>query len=140
MVLNTSQSVTEQYNMIISESHGRISVKIVQNSSKWPLAGDFQAISKSVGSSKVIADGLYAPHMILNTSQSITERYNTTISESHGRRTYIICENGSKQLKIASRGRFLGYFKVSGELKKDSRWFICTTYDLKYIIEYHRAV
>jgi len=40
---------------------------------------------------------------------------------------------------MASRGRFLGYFKVFGELKKDSRWFICTKYDLKYILECRRG-
>ena len=52
MGLNTSQSVPERYNTTINEPHGRISVKIVQNSSKWPLAGDIQAISRSLGSSQ----------------------------------------------------------------------------------------
>ena len=85
MIINTSQIITERYNITMEEPHGCIFVKMVQNSSKWPLAGDFQAISRSLGSSKRIADGLYAPNMILNTSQSITERYNMNMEEPHGR-------------------------------------------------------
>ena len=96
IILNTSQGITERCNMTMEEPHGCISVKIVQNSSKWALVGDFQAISRSLGSSKQIADGLYAPNMILNISQNITERYNMTMEEPHGRISVKIVQNSSK--------------------------------------------
>ena len=52
MILNTSQSITERCNMTMEEPHGRISVKIVQNSSKWPLAGDFRLFQGLWGAQK----------------------------------------------------------------------------------------
>ena len=45
-----------------------IFVKIDQKCSKFPLASDFMAISGSVDSTTNLANGLYVPHMVLNTS------------------------------------------------------------------------
>ena len=59
-------------------------------------------------------------------------KYRTAIYWADGRATgTYFCENIQKCLKFPLATDFRVY--------KSSRWFLCTTYGLKHVIEYHKG-
>ena len=67
-------------------------------------------------------------------------KYQTAIKWADDRATgTYFCENIQKMFKMSSRELFYGLFMVFGQHYKSSIWFLCTTYGLKHVIEYHKG-
>ena len=92
---------------------------------------------RHLNSCKWLKYTLYASHIVLNTLYSITQQSNGKMGEPQA---LIFCENISKKLKIPPCVCFYGHIMVCGQHYKSSKWFLCTTYDLKHVIKYHTAM